>query len=77
MNLAAFAMVAFSRNATGSEEIADYAGLVRRSPGLDRLHGAGDVQPGRAPPLGGLSGQAAHISRLVRAKMWPLLAVVP
>ena len=39
MNLAAFAIVAFLRNATGSEEIADYAGLVRRSPGLDRLHG--------------------------------------
>ena len=34
MNLAAFAIVAFLRNAIGSEEIADYAGLVRRSPGL-------------------------------------------
>ncbi len=34
MNLAAFAIVAFLRNALGSEEIADYAGLVRRSPGL-------------------------------------------
>ena len=32
MNLGAFAVVAFLRNATGSEEIADYAGLIRRSP---------------------------------------------
>ena len=34
MNLGAFAGVAFLRNATGSEEIADYAGLMRRSPGM-------------------------------------------
>jgi NADH-quinone oxidoreductase subunit N len=34
MNLAAFAIVAFLRNAIQSEEIADYAGLVRKSPGL-------------------------------------------
>ena len=33
MNLAAFAIVAFLRNAMHSEEIADYAGLIRRSPG--------------------------------------------
>lgn len=32
MNLAAFAIVAFLRNAMQSEEIADYAGLVRQSP---------------------------------------------
>lgn len=34
MNLGAFAVVAFLRNRLHSEEIADYAGLVRRSPGL-------------------------------------------
>jgi NADH-quinone oxidoreductase subunit N len=34
MNLGAFAVVAFVRNAIRSEEIADYAGLVRRWPGL-------------------------------------------
>ena len=34
MNLGAFAAVAFLRNEIGSERIADYAGLVRRSPGL-------------------------------------------
>ena len=32
MNLGAFAVVAFLRNAMRSEEIADYAGLIRRSP---------------------------------------------
>ena len=32
MNLGAFAIVAFLRNAIGSEEIADYAGLIRSVP---------------------------------------------
>lgn len=32
MNLGAFAVVAFLRNALHSEEIADYAGLIRRAP---------------------------------------------
>ena len=32
MNLGAFAVVAFLRNATGSEQIEDYAGLVRTQP---------------------------------------------
>jgi NADH-quinone oxidoreductase subunit N len=32
MNLGAFAVVAFLRNETGSEDLADYRGLVRRSP---------------------------------------------
>ncbi len=32
MNLGAFAVVAFIRNETGSEDLADYRGLVRRSP---------------------------------------------
>ncbi len=34
MNLGAFAIVAFLRNELGSEEIADYAGLVRQAPGI-------------------------------------------
>jgi NADH-quinone oxidoreductase subunit N len=32
MNLGAFAVVAYLRNQTGSEELSDYRGLVRRSP---------------------------------------------
>jgi NADH-quinone oxidoreductase subunit N len=34
MNLGAFAVVAFLRNATGTEEIPDFRGLVFRAPGL-------------------------------------------
>ena len=34
MNLGAFAVIAFLRNATGSEEIADFRGLVYRAPAL-------------------------------------------
>src|SRR5207248_5312644 len=32
MNLGAFAVVAFLRNETGSEDLADFRGLIRRSP---------------------------------------------
>ena len=34
MNLGAFAVVAFLRNELGSEQLPDYAGLARRSPGF-------------------------------------------
>jgi NADH-quinone oxidoreductase subunit N len=34
MNLGAFAVVAFIRNRTGSEDLSSYRGLVRRAPGL-------------------------------------------
>ena len=34
MNLGAFAVVAFLRNQTGSEDLADFRGLVHRSPVL-------------------------------------------
>jgi NADH-quinone oxidoreductase subunit N len=65
MNLGAFAVVAFLRNAMRTEEIADYAGLVRRSPltvvcfclilfGLVGL-----------PPLSGFIGKFAVFASLV------------
>jgi NADH-quinone oxidoreductase subunit N len=65
MNLAAFACVAFLRNTMRTEEIADYAGLVRRSPltvvcfaltlfGLIGL-----------PPLSGFIGKFAIFAALV------------
>ena len=62
MNLAAFAIVAFLRNAIGSEEIADYAGLVRTLAGPDRVHGDRDVQPGGAAAAGRFSGQVDDLS---------------
>jgi NADH-quinone oxidoreductase subunit N len=67
MNLGAFAVVAFLRNAMRSEEIADYAGLIRRAPGtvicfcliLFSLIGL--------PPLAGFIGKFAIFARLVHA----------
>jgi len=67
MNLGAFAIVAFLRNAMRSEEIADYAGLVKRAPGtvvcmcmiLFSLIGL--------PPLAGFIGKFAIFAELVRA----------
>lgn len=67
MNLGAFAVVAFLRNAMRSEEIADYAGLVRRCPGtvvcfcmiLFSLIGL--------PPLAGFVGKFAIFAELVNA----------
>ncbi len=75
MNLAAFAMVAFLRNATGSEEIADYAGLVRRSPALTVCMALVMFSLVGLPPLAGFQGKLLIFLALVRAKMWPLLAV--
>jgi NADH-quinone oxidoreductase subunit N len=67
MNLGAFAVVAFLRNAMRSEEIADYAGLVKRAPGtvvclcmiLFSLIGL--------PPLAGFIGKFAIFAELVNA----------
>jgi len=67
MNLGAFAVVAFLRNAMRSEEIADYAGLVRRAPGtvvcfcliLFSLIGL--------PPLAGFIGKFAIFAELANA----------
>ncbi|HZL87047.1 MAG TPA: NADH-quinone oxidoreductase subunit N [Pirellulaceae bacterium] len=67
MNLGAFAVVAFLRNAMRSEEIPDYAGLIRRAPltvicfslilfGLIGL-----------PPLSGFIGKFAAFAALVDA----------
>jgi NADH-quinone oxidoreductase subunit N len=75
MNLAAFAIVAFLRNATGSEEIADYAGLVRRSPGLTICMAIVLFSLVGLPPLAGFSAKFAAFGALVQAKLWALLAV--
>ena len=75
MNLGAFAVVAFLRNAIGSEEIADYAGLVRRSPGLAILF-AISVQPGRPAAAGRLCRQVHHLRLAVRRRAAELLTVL-
>lgn len=53
MNLAAFAIVAFLRNAMHSEQIADYAGLIRTSPMVAVMMTIALVSLVGLPPLAG------------------------
>jgi NADH-quinone oxidoreductase subunit N len=57
MNLGAFAIVAFLRNAIGSEEIADYAGLIRSAPVTSVALTAILVSLIGLPPLAGFIGK--------------------
>jgi NADH-quinone oxidoreductase subunit N len=76
MNLAAFAVVAFLRNAVGSEEIADYAGLVRRSPGLAVCMAIVMFSLVGLPPLAGFWGKVAiFYYGLIQAHLWTLLFI--
>ena len=65
MNLAAFAIVAFLRNAIGSEEIADYAGLIRTSPGLTVCMAIVMFSLVGLPPLAGFPAKLAVFCALV------------
>ena len=56
-NLAAFAVVILFARATGSDEIADYAGLSRRSPYLALGMLIAFLSLGGMPPLGGFIGK--------------------
>jgi NADH-quinone oxidoreductase subunit N len=67
MNLGAFATVAFVRNVTGSEEIADYAGLVRRSPGLAVCLSIILFSLLGLPPLAGFAAKFAVFAPLAKA----------
>ena len=75
MNLAAFAVVAFLRNALHSEEIADYAGLVRRSPGLTVCMTIVMFSLVGLPPLAGFAGKWVIFYSLVQANLLPLLMI--
>jgi NADH-quinone oxidoreductase subunit N len=75
MNLAAFAIVAFLRNAIGSEDIADYAGLMRASPGLTVCMAIVMFALVGLPPLAGFWGKFYAFYALVQAKLLPLLLV--
>jgi NADH-quinone oxidoreductase subunit N len=57
MNLGAFACVAFLRNASGSEEIASYTGLIRRSTGLALCLAVILFSLIGLPPLAGFAGK--------------------
>jgi NADH-quinone oxidoreductase subunit N len=65
MNLGAFAVVAFLRNHLGSEEIADYAGLIRRCPGVVVCFTAILFSLVGLPPLAGFLGKFAIFAALV------------
>jgi NADH-quinone oxidoreductase subunit N len=67
MNLAAFAIVAFFRNALRSEEIADYAGLVRRCPGIVVCFCAILFSLVGLPPMAGFIGKFAIFAEIVNA----------
>ena len=68
MNLGAFAIVAFLRNAIGSEEIADYAGLMRRSPGLTVCMAIMLFSLVGLPPLAGFPAKFAIFAALFDAR---------
>ena len=75
MNLGAFAGVAFLRNATGSEEIADYAGLIRRSPGLAICMAIVMFSLVGLPPLAGFAAKFTIFAGLFHAGLLVLLAI--
>jgi NADH-quinone oxidoreductase subunit N len=75
MNLGAFACVAFLRNTSGSEEIASYAGLVRRSPGLTVCAAIILFSLVGLPPLAGFAAKFAIFAALVDAQLYLLLAI--
>lgn len=65
MNLGAFAVVAFLRNAMRSEEIADYAGLIRRCPLTVVCFSMILFSLVGLPPLSGFIGKFAIFASLV------------
>ena len=64
MNIGAFAVVAFIRNTIGSEEIADYRGLVRSSPGIAICFTLMLFSLVGLPPLAGFIGKFAIFASL-------------
>ena len=67
MNLGAFAIVAFLRNAIGSEEIADYAGLIRTAPLIGVALTGILVSLIGIPPMVGFTGKFVIFRALVVA----------
>jgi len=75
MNFGAFAIVAFVRNARGSEEIADYAGMIRRSPAVVVAMAIILFSLVGLPPLAGFAAKFAAFAALLDAKMYLLLII--
>jgi NADH-quinone oxidoreductase subunit N len=74
-NLAAFAVVILFARAAGSEEIADYAGLSRRSPGLALVLLVAMLSLAGMPPLVGFAAKFYVFAAAVRSG-WIWLAFV-
>jgi NADH-quinone oxidoreductase subunit N len=75
MNLGAFAVVAFLRNAMRSEEIKDYAGLIRTSPGLVVCFSIILISLIGLPFFSGFIAKWLAFYSLVPAKLYWLLVV--
>jgi len=75
MNLGAFAIVAFLRNALRSEEIDDYAGLVRRCPGMVVAFSIILFSLIGMPPLVGFMAKVAIFYPLVESGQYALLVI--
>ena len=75
MNLGAFAVAAFLRNAIGSEEIDSYAGLVGRSPGLTVCMGLLLFSLVGMPPLAGFMAKFTLFAAVYDANLLGLLAI--
>jgi NADH-quinone oxidoreductase subunit N len=74
-NLATFGVVILASRVIGSDEIADYAGLSRRSPGLALAFLIGFLSLGGMPPLAGFFGKFFIFTAAVEAGLvW--LAVI-
>ena len=75
MNFGAFAIVAFLRNKIHSETIADYAGLVRRSPGVAVSMAVILFSLVGLPPLAGFAAKFGVFASLLEANLILLLVI--
>ena len=75
MNLGAFAIVAFLRNEIGSEQLPDYAGLVRRSPGFVICTAIVMFSLVGLPPLAGFAGKFAIFAQTYQAGLLSLVVI--
>jgi NADH-quinone oxidoreductase subunit N len=76
MNLAAFAGVAFLRNVLGSEDLHEYAGLIRRSPGFAVCMAIVMFSLLGLPPLAGFTAKFAIFKALYETGKFPMYALL-
>ena len=76
MNLAAFAGVAFLRNVLGSEDLHEYAGLIRRSPGFTVCMAIVMFSLLGLPPLAGFTAKFAIFKSLYETGKFPMYALL-